>query len=360
MLAPVGAYGGFNTSLHRLQALRSLGLETSVVDSSPPPQSTIAAFFTRLRAWLFRRGLPVAVADPGHDAQRLLSAAAEGPFDIIWLEKALTLGGESILALRRACPGAMIIGFSPDDMHARHNQSLQFLSALSCYDAFLTTKSYNVEELQSAGCRRVLFVGNGYDPSAFRPIELSRADVERLGGDIGFIGSFEHDRLAAMRALAEQGLRIRIWGNGWERFRASHPNLVIEGKPLAGDDFAKACRAFKINLAFLRKANRDQQTTRSVEIPACGGFMLAERTPEHLDMFVEGEEAEFFSSIEELAAKCRRYLDDSKARRAIASRGYERCERGGYSNAARIARALCILWPGRAPQVAIASRPDGS
>jgi spore maturation protein CgeB len=118
---------------------------------------------------------------------------------------------------------------------------------------------------------------------------------------------------------------------------------------LRGDDFARACSAFKINLAFLRKLNRDQQTTRSVEIPACGGFMLAERTPEHLRMFAEGEEAEFFSSVEELAAKCRRYIDDSAARESIARRGHERCIRDDYSNAAHIARAFRTLGLGGPP-----------
>ena len=340
MLAPVSGYDGFNTSLHRLQALQSLGLEADVVDSSPASQSGLSAFSLRLRAWLFRKGLPVEVTDPGADAARLLSAATRNSYELVWLEKALTIDADHVHAVRRAAPGAMIVGFSPDDMHARHNQSLQFLDALPHLDAFLTTKSFNVDELRRAGCPRVLFIGNGYDPSAFRPIPASERDIERLGGDIGFIGSFEQDRLDTMRALAEQGLRVRVWGDGWDAVRDSHPNLLLERRPLRGDDFARACSAFKINLAFLRKLNRDQQTTRSVEIPACAGFMLAERTPEHLGMFTEGEEAEFFSSVDELATKCHRYLKDGVGRESIARRGHQRCVRDGYSNAARIARAF--------------------
>ncbi len=356
MLAPVSGYDGFNTSLHRLQALRSLGVEAEVVDSSAPAQSGLPAFSVRLRAWLFRKGFPVAIADPGADAARLLSAANSDSCELVWLEKALTIDAAHVRAVRRAAPGSMIIGFSPDDMHARHNQSLQFLDALPHYDAFLTTKSFNVDELRRAGCPRVLFVGNGYDPSAFRPMPVSGQDIERLGGDIGFIGSFEQDRLDTMQALAEQGLRVRVWGNGWDRVPDVHSNLVIERRPLRGDDFAKACSAFKINLAFLRKLNRDQQTTRSVEIPACAGFMLAERTPEHLGMFTEGEEAEFFSSVQELAGKCRRYLQDGAARESIARRGHQRCVRDGYSNAARIAKALHALGLGQPPAVDAAPR----
>lgn len=339
-VSPVGSYGGFNTSIHRVRALESLGAGVQVLDTALERASGLAGFRRRFQNRLFLFGLPLSLPDVGRTEARLAAAAAQHPWDIVWLEKALTVGKPALAGVRERCPNAKIVGFSPDDMFGRHNQSQQFLEALPLYDAFITTKSHNVAELGSLGCRRVVFVDNGFDPEAFRPSDVSGADMASLGGDVGFIGSYEKERAEHMYFLARSGIRVRIWGGGWEAMRSQHENLKLEHAPLYGEDFAKACRAFKINLGFLRKLNRDRQTTRSVEIPACEGFMLAERTEEHRALFEEGTEAEFFSTREELLEKCRRYLADHAGRESIARRGRERCIASGYDNASRLCVAL--------------------
>jgi hypothetical protein len=344
-VTPVGAYGGFNTSVHRVRALEALGADVHVIDSAPARPSRLAGLGARVRNQLFLRGLGVSAADTSHAAVRALDAARRRAWDIIWLEKALCIGSRELRALRGACPGAKVIGFAADDMCLRHNQSRQFVEALRDYDCFITTKPLAVAELGALGCARVLAVGNGFDPEAFRPRPLAAGDVERLGGDVGFIGSYEQSRAELMLGLARAGLRVRVWGDGWRALRVRHGNLRVEHRPLYFDDFSKACGAFKVNLGFLRKLNRDQATTRSVEIPACAGFMLAERTPEHLELFEEGREAEFFASPQELLQKCRRYLADEAARRTIARRGFERCIASGYSNAARLREAFRQILP---------------
>ena len=133
---------------------------------------------------------------------------------------------------------------------------------------------------------------------------------------------------------------MRIWGAFWERFRVHHPNLRVERREVFQDEYAKVLCATKINLGFLRKMNRDQQTARSIEIPACGAFMLAERTDEHLGLFVEGVEAEFFADDTEMVEKVRHYLAHEEKRREIAAAGRQRCLTSGYSNQERLSKVL--------------------
>jgi len=119
--------------------------------------------------------------------------------------------------------------------------------------------------------------------------------------------------------------------------------MHVEGRAVWGEDYTAALSAFDINLCFLRKENRDLQTTRSLEIPACGGFMLAERTEEHLQLFREDVEAVYFSSREELIDKSVYYSRKPAERMKIASAGLHRCRSSGYSYTDRLSIILNVI-----------------
>jgi spore maturation protein CgeB len=133
--------------------------------------------------------------------------------------------------------------------------------------------------------------------------------------------------------LAENGIKIKVWG--WskdsKRGKINHPNILNMDRYAYGDEFAKVMCASAVCLNFLRKANRDTETTRSIEIPACGAFMLAERTKQHQEMFTEGTEAIYFESKEELLEKVKYYLTHKEIRIQIALAGYRRCLLEDYS-----------------------------
>lgn len=331
----VGPLANGQTCLQRMKALEDLGNTIVPVNTLPPQVVSLEdRFIFRLKNYICG---PMDVLGVNEE---IIRAADEEHPDIVWVDKGLIVKRETLLNAKGACPGVVAVAYSPDDMMNPRNQTREYVKCIPVYDLHVTTKSYNVRELRSRGARDVLFVDNGYCPSAHRPINISPEDKALWGGKVGFIGHYERDRARSLMFLSRNDIDVRVWGR-WrkKRFR-KYPNLQIMGRSLWGDDYARAICAFDINLCFLRKVNRDLQTTRSIEIPACGAFMVAERTGEHLRLFEEGVEAEFFSSDEELVDKVRYYLEHEEQRKRIAAAGRQRCLTRGYSNRHRLQGAL--------------------
>jgi hypothetical protein len=270
----------------------------------------------------------------------ILEAVRQTQPQILWVDKGLTISPETLSQARAMAPRLVRVSYSPDDMLNPRNQSRRYVASIPIYDLHVTTKSYNVAELSAAGAPRVLFVDNAYCPFTHRPLTVTPAEQELFGGPVGFVGTFEPERARTLLFLAEKGIAVKVWGSWPRKWRRRHPHLRVMGMPLYGDDYARTINSFDVNLAFLRKHNRDLQTTRSLEIPACGGFMLAERTAEHQRLFAEGLEADYFSSQEELLEKIRYYLMNPGRRQAMAAAGRQRCLEAGYSNVHRLKSVL--------------------
>ena len=263
------------------------------------------------------------------------------PYDVLWLDKVLVLEPDTLAQVRRIQPRILIIGYSPDNMVERHNQSLQFLRSLPLYDLYFTTKFNKVDELRALGCPRVVFTDTSFNPALHRPIPLTPDEKRTLGGPVGFVGTAEKERAISVAFLADQGVPVRVWGNEWPRWKDRlHARFEVCGPSQMGDMYVRLLNAFDINLGFLRKANFDQQTCRSMEIPACGKFMLAERTEEHRRLFEEGKEAEFFASDHELLEKARYYTAHVTERERIAAAGLARVWKDGYCYQDRLAKML--------------------
>ncbi len=331
----VGPMVNGSTTMQRAQALRDLGHELTWVNTESSIHANVRpSFLSRV----IRK-----IAGPRDKVkanETILNSLVEKPYDVLWIDKGLTIHPKTLELAKAMQVECKIIGFSPDDMINPANQSRHFLQGLPLYDFYITTKSYNVSEIQELGCSKVFFMENAFDPHTHRPLPVDGTDRERLGGPVGFIGQWELERAESLRKLALAGIPVRVWGYTWERMKNVPAGLILENRPLWGDEYARALSSFDINLCFLRKCNRDLQTTRTIEIPACGAFMLAERTEEHLRMFAEGQEAEFFTDEEEFIRKVRYYLSDPDKRMSIANRGLKRCLRDGYSYGERINQIL--------------------
>lgn len=324
----IGDLNEYGRGFLRYRTLKEMGHEvvahTHTKVSSPnhiEPPSFLYRVFWKLR-------IPL---DDTCVNRKIISSLSTDKFDIVWIEKGNMIKPWTLRHIKKLAPHAKLISCSEDDMYAPHGHSSWYRLGLKYYDAVFTTKTYNLSELQLFGAQRTVLFLDSYDENVHRPMQLSAEELTRFSCDVSAIGAFEPERAESLLFLAENGVQVTIWGNGWGHWVSRHENLMVKNEFLFGSDYARAISASKINLNFLRKVNRDQVTSRSVEIPACGGFMLGERTERHLEFFEEGQEAEFFDSNEELLTKTRYFLEHPDERIKIAQAGRNRCLTSGYS-----------------------------
>lgn len=328
ILSVGGMDGLSNTCLHRHWALEKIADEIDVVNTSG-----FTSLWYRIAYHLFLYGFPIRIPENRKENAQIIEKINATHYDIVWIDKGVTIYPETLQYIKKKSPQTILISYSPDNMALRHNQSQQYLECIPLYDYIITNKSYILEDMKKLGAKDIRFVNNSYESTFHYPRTLSKEDYAQIGGDIGFVGAWEKERCESILYLAKHGLHVRVWGGGkWKKYKKMYPNLIIEDKGLYSENYSKSFQAFKISLCFLRKMNYDLQTTRTVEIPACGGFMMAERTTEHQAMFEEGKEAAFFSSNEELLEKCNYYLTHEEERKQIAVAGLKRCQTSGYSN----------------------------
>ncbi len=337
----VGSLSGkSNTCLHRHWALKRVADCVDEINTKERPCSLL----WRIDIHLFFWGLPIRVPENNTENEKITDQVKHNKYDIIWIDKGLTIYPETLKFIKEYSPETLIVSYSPDNMVLRHNQSQQYIECVPLYDHIITNKSYIIDDLKKLGAKNVIFVNNTYESTFHHPYTLSKDDYHELGSDVGFVGFWEEERCKSILYLADHGVKVRVFGNGkWKNYMNYNTNLKIELRPLEGEDYCKSLQAFKISLCFLRKMNLDQQTTRSVEIPACGGFMLAERTNEHLALFEENKEAAYFSSDEELLEKCQYYLSHDEQRKKIAEMGHLRCLQSDYSNLGMVKKVLKII-----------------
>lgn len=339
-IAVVGETFEASRTPQRVRAMRALGHTVTGIPTTPPgwTYESRPSLARRVRERLRIPG------DPANANGALLDAVRNG-VDVVWIEAAKMIRAPTLRLAKRINPRLMIVWYAEDDMMNPRHMSSWLAAALPLFDLWVTTKSFNArsEEMPSRGARRVLFVNNSCDPALHRPMQLSADEHVRFGAPISFIGTFEEPRARSLLCLARAGFTVRVWGNGWRDWTARHDNLVVENQPAYNDDFARVVSASVLNIGCLRKSNRDFQTCRSVEIPACAGLMVHERNEEIAGLFRDGKEALYWSSDEELVDVCGRWLHGQGDPAEIGNAARERVLELHLTHEANIRRIVTAL-----------------
>jgi hypothetical protein len=294
------------------------------------PASSTGWLVGVLRSIGWRLGRPV---DEANENAQLLALAIEHRPDVVYVENSKQIRAATLRQIK-AETGALLAYFSPDDIVAPHNVSHWLKDTFPIWDIFFTTKSFLLDELRLLGVRRPQLVNNIFTPDVHRPMTPEEVGPEYEAFDFVFVGTFEREREASLRTLAQQGYSVLVHGSragrlsgGWDRLRRAGVTV----RPAVVDlEYARAVHRGKLALAFLRKINRDLITQRSIELPAMGRAMLAEKTDEHDQHFVDGTEYVGFASDQQMIAGAKLLLSDSQLRRSIGEAARSRCFASGY------------------------------
>lgn len=321
-------------------ALQRVGCNVSVVDENVaiPPWSSLS-----LRA--ARRAL-------SHFLHKELNENIESYIkyfrpEILFVFKGQAVRGRTIRGARQR--GTTCLNYFPDFSPWIHGKELP--NALKEFDyVFTTKKSWGVETARSLNIKRMIHVPHGYDPEVHYCRNLSAADLARFKCEICYVGNYcpwKEEILHELLKLSPR-LDIRVWGPNWiKHCRSELVRRSAMGETLYGSDYAKALSACKIALGFHfgqvdSRVKRDQVSTRTFEIPACGTFMIHERNEEISTFFEEDKEIACFSTPSELAEKIDFYLSNPNERTQMARRAHERCV-PNYSYDQRVRDILSIL-----------------
>ncbi|WP_395664787.1 glycosyltransferase [Methylocella sp.] len=326
------------TAIHRINAFRRLGHEVRSLDAWIPVD-TLPVIPERLTdAWVVRTG----AFGLGRLVENWMFRQIGGEtFDVVFVDHGELVDASCVRRFKTV--SRVVVNYNQDNPYVSRDMRKWrlFLKALPYYDLVATPRSSSVEPARRAGAKHVMLVRQAADEAIHRPIELSDEDRARFSSDVAFVGTWMPERGPFMLRLIERGVPIVIYGPRWnkapeyERLRANVRLGTLEGL-----DYVKAIRGAKIAIGLLSKGNEDLYTTRSLEIPATGTAFCAERTPDHLDMYVDGEEAVFFDDADECADRCLELLKTPEKIAAIAAAGHRKVVRNGDFNEILLTRIV--------------------
>ena len=235
----------------------------------------------------------------------------------------------TVKAIREKC---WVTGYTNDDPfgpRGKHRFWRHFKKAIPEYDSHHVYRDLNIGEYHDAGARNVELLRSYYVPW----LHYSQDKKNNPGtAPVVFIGHGEPYRAAIISALAEAGIAVEIYGARrlWRGLNISAPGVRFYSGHLGPEAYRKTISDAAICLAFLSRGNRDDYTRRYFEVPACGGFLLGERTPTVKKLFVEGEEIALFSTPDEAVEKCEYYLSRPGVRQKMVETSSQRCVSSHY------------------------------
>ncbi|MBM3917816.1 MAG: glycosyltransferase [Sphingomonadales bacterium] len=238
--------------------------------------------------------------------QKRLIHELEGQFfDLIWVFKGMELTPHTLKTLKNQT--TRLINFNPDNpfiFSGKGSGNKNITRSIHLYDEHFTYDHEVKSRIESEFGIKCTLVPFGFDNEVISTEELNEVGEIKA---VCFVGNPDAYRTKILQDILNQGLPLHVYGHDWQQY-LSHPNLTIHGA-VYEKEYYKTLRKYRVQLNIMRVHNLVSHNMRSIEVPGCGGIMLAPRTKDHEAFFEEGKEAFFFVDVKELVVQAQKLLE---------------------------------------------------
>ena len=91
------------------------------------------------------------------------------------------------------------------------------------YHSYARTNIFYIFLNQKSFARELFF--DSYDPEVNKPFQLTQKERKTYNSKVSAIGAYEDDRYNYLLYLAKNGIKVNVWGIGWDNLKITHKNL---------------------------------------------------------------------------------------------------------------------------------------
>lgn len=219
---------------------------------------------------------------------------------------------DTLIKIKQVCKNVKVINFFGDD-DVMFDSYTRFFSQFIDYPLVSHEKylfKYSENNIKN------YFFSNGVNINSFHPIKKSK------NYDVTFIGTPMGDRVDYIKFLIGEGINVRVYGKGWEKYPEIKNNFF--GSP-SNNKVCEIINSSLINLSFTKNYEGEPGfKARVFEVSACKAFLLSEYFESYKKFLAPGKEIIMFNDKQDLLEKIRYYLIRKKEREKIANNAYRK------------------------------------
>jgi spore maturation protein CgeB len=266
-------------------------------------------FYTRLTQKILREYYRISdKSRPANfNSDKLLEVIKRKNPDVIITAK-LDILSESFLSQLKSV-SKILLNINPDHPYVIHKNNIDvLLNTLKYYDAVFTFGKGIIPVYYQLGAKQVYWLPFAYDPEIHFVSKTSDYIY-----DCSYFGSWAKIQEHYISSLMDENYKVGIFGPRW--YKSKNKNVKKSWIKDAGIGKGISAEVSKSRIVFnlIRAEHGCFHSMKTFELPACGAFIISNRSNEQLEFFPETAVC-YFDTLDELKEKVKFYRNKDDIR----------------------------------------------